>query len=186
MNTSFPVLYTERFVLRKMEESDAGEVFAYFSEDEVTRYYDLESFTEVDQAVEIINRWSERFYHNEGFRWGIADRQTNKIIGSCGYHNWEKEHFKAEIGFEVNPSHFRKGVMTEVLSPILKFGFTQMNLNRIEAFYDPDNTASKLCLEKAGFIYEGVLRQAAYEKGVFCDAAVCSILKEEYMKEHSV
>jgi ribosomal-protein-alanine N-acetyltransferase len=186
MKTNFPVLYTDRFVLRKMDESDANEVFAYFSDDEVTRYYDLESFTEVDQAVQVINRWAERFDKNEGYRWGIADRETNKIIGSCGYHSWEKEHFKAEIGFELNRSHWRKGVMTEVLSPILEFGFAQMGLNRIEAFYDPDNTASKLCLEKAGFIYEGVLRQAAYEKGVFCDAAVCSILKEEYGEKQSI
>jgi [ribosomal protein S5]-alanine N-acetyltransferase len=176
----FPVLTTERFILRRMEEKDAGEVFDYFSKDEVTKYYDLESFTEESQAVEIIERWNTRFEKNEGIRWGIADKVSGKIIGSCGYHCWEKEHYKAEIGFEVHPDYWRQGVISEVLQPIIQFGFESMSLNRVEAFYDPENTASKECLFKAGFIFEGVLRKAAYEKGVFCDAAVCSILKEEY------
>lgn len=176
----FPVLHTHRFILRKIEITDSEEVFNYFSKDEVTQYYDLESFTNKSQAVEVINRWASRFEQNEGIRWGIEDKETNKIIGSCGYHNWDKGHFKAEIGFEVTPVYWRKGVMTEVIKPIIQYGFEQMELFRIEAFYDPENIASKSCLEKAGFIFEGILRKSAFEKGKFCDAAVCSILKEEY------
>ncbi|MGR3762668.1 GNAT family N-acetyltransferase [Rossellomorea sp. NS-SX7] len=177
----FPVLTTDRFRLRQMDEKDAAQVFDYFSKDEVTKYYDLETFTQESQAVELINRWNTRFMRNEGIRWGIAEKESGKVIGSCGYHSWEKEHYKAEIGFEVHPDYWRKGVMSEVLQPIIHFGFQTLSLNRIEAFYDSENTASKECLSKAGFIFEGVLRKAAFEKGVFCDAAVCSILKEEYV-----
>jgi len=180
LTRTFPVLETERFRLRKMEEGDAPRVFDYFSKDEVTRYYDLESFQEEKQAIEIINRWNGRFQENEGIRWGIALIDTDEIIGSCGFHQWEKEHFKAEVGFEVHPDYWRQGVMSEVLRPTLKYGFEEMSLNRIEAFCDPENTASKKCLEKAGFMFEGVLRKAAFEKGIFCDAAVCSLLKEEF------
>jgi [ribosomal protein S5]-alanine N-acetyltransferase len=180
LTRTFPALETERFRLRQMEEGDAPHVFDYFSKDEVTRYYDLESFHDEKQAVEIIESWNNRFHINEGIRWGIALKASNKIIGSCGFHEWEKEHFKAEIGFEVHPSHWRQGVITEVLRPILKYGFGEMDLNRIEAYYDPENVASKRSLEKAGFTLEGVLRKAAFEKGIFCDAAVCSLLKEEF------
>lgn len=178
---SFPVLETERFILRKLETEDAQEVFDYFSKDEVTKYYDLESFTDIKQAVELIERWGMRFEEEKGYRWGIALKENDKIIGSCGYHNWDKEHFKAEIGFEVAPAFWRKGVMSEVIKPVLKFGFENMELNRIEAFYDPENIASKTCLEKAGFVYEGTLRQAAFEKGKFCHASVCSLLREEFL-----
>jgi [ribosomal protein S5]-alanine N-acetyltransferase len=180
LTRTFPALETERFRLRQMEEGDAPSVFDYFSKDEVTRYYDLESFQEEKQALEIIQNWNKRFHVNEGIRWGIALKGSNEIIGSCGFHQWEKEHFKAELGFEVHPSHWRQGVITEVLQPILRYGFEEMNLNRIEAYYDPENVASKGSLEKAGFTFEGVLRKAAFEKGVFCDAAVCSLLKEEF------
>jgi [ribosomal protein S5]-alanine N-acetyltransferase len=180
LTRTFPVLETERFRLRKVEEEDAPQVFDYFSKDEVTRYYDLDSFQEEKQAIEIINRWNGRFQKNEGIRWGIALKETDEIIGSCGFHQWEKEHFKAEVGFEVHPTYWSQGVMSEVLRPILRYGFEEMSLNRIEAFYDPENTASKKCLEKSGFMFEGILRKAAFEKGIFCDAAVCSLLKEEF------
>lgn len=180
LTRTFPVMETDRFRLRQMQVVDAPNVFDYFSKDEVTRYYDLESFQEEKQARDIIDKWNEKFHVNEGIRWGIALKGSNEIIGSCGFHNWEKEHFKAEVGFEVHPTYWRQGVITEVLQPILRYGFEEMALNRIEAYYDPENTASKRSLEKAGFIFEGILRKAAFEKGVFCDAAVCSLLKEEF------
>ena len=177
----FPILQTERFILRKIEISDAEQIYHYFSNDEVTKYYDLDTFTEMNEAIRLIENWNKRFLKKEGIRWGIATKGTNKIIGSCGYHNWMREHDKAEIGFEVAPAYWRQGVIAEVIQPILTYGFNQMELNRIEAFYDPENIASKKSLDKAGFIYEGTLRKAAFEKGRYCDAAVCSILKEEYV-----
>ena len=178
----FPRLETERFLLRPIEASDTKEVFHYFSQDEVTKYYDLNTFKDIKEAKVLIENWQKKYHKKEGFRWGIATKKENKIIGSCGYHNWEKEHFKAEIGFEVTPEFWRKGVMTEVLQSILRYGFEAMELNRIEALYDIENLASKKTLEKAGFVYEGVLRQSAFEKGHFCDAAICSLLKKEHVQ----
>jgi len=177
----FPYLETEHFLLRRIEVSDANEVFQYFSHDEVTKYYDLDTFKDISEATRLIENWQKRFAKQEGIRWGIATKSDNKIIGSCGFHNWEKEHSKAEIGFEVTPEYWQQGVMSEVLKVVLPYGFEMMGLYRIEAFYDPQNTASKMTLEKVGFIYEGNLRKSSFEKGRYCDAAVCSILKEEYV-----
>ena len=181
-NKNFPRMETKRFVLRQIELTDAEEVFYYFSQDEVMKYYDLDVLKDVSEARRIIKNWQTKYHKNEGLRWGIATKEDNKIIGSCGFHNWEKEHFKAEIGFEVTPEYWRSGVMTEVLQPILSYGFEKMELHRIEALYDPDNMASKKTLEKAGFIYEGTLRESAFEKGQFCDASICSLLKKEFAK----
>ncbi|QFG00644.1 N-acetyltransferase [Psychrobacillus glaciei] len=179
---NFPHIETERYLMRSIEISDANAVFHYFSKDEVTKYYDLDTFTDVDEAIQLIENWQKRFVSNAGIRWGIATKDENKIIGSCGYHCWEKEHFKAEVGFEVTPEYWQQGVMAEVLPHVIQYGFEEMGLFRIEALYDPENTASKKTLEKAGFIYEGTLRKSSFEKGRFCDASVCSILKDEYKK----
>ncbi|WP_409295337.1 GNAT family N-acetyltransferase [Peribacillus sp. SCS-26] len=178
--TVFPEMKTDRFILREIEQKDAPELFHYFSKDEVTQYYDLDTFTELSQAKGLIASMAERFDQKIGIRWGIADKRTNKIIGSAGFHNWVKEHYKAELGFEVTPEYWRQGVMTEVLPFILSYGFKEMTLHRIEAMYDPENTASKATLFKQGFTFEGILRQASFEKGRFCDAAVCSLLKSEW------
>ena len=168
--------------MRPIEISDAKEVFYYFSKDEVTKYYDLDTFEDVKEAKVLIGNWQKKYLKKEGIRWGIATKEENKIIGSCGYHNWEKKHFKAEIGFEVAPDFWRKGIMIEVLQPILRYGFELMDLNRIEALFAPDNIASKKTLEKAGFVYEGTFRKSAFEKGRFCDEAICSLLKKELVQ----
>lgn len=101
------------------------------------------------------------------------------MMGSCGYHNWAHRNFKAEIGYELSPLYWRQGVMTEVLTAIIAYGFEHMKLHRIEAFYDPANIASKKSLLKAGFKYEGLLRESFFEKGRFVDAEICSLLASD-------
>lgn len=69
--TPFPILETERLVLRQITPEDSGDLFHYFSLDEVTKFYDVESFTNVQQAEELIDRWQQRFEKNLGIRWGL-------------------------------------------------------------------------------------------------------------------
>lgn len=176
----FPVLETERITLRQLRQEDAVEVFDYFSKDEVTEYYDLESFIELKQAAELISSWNDRYTKLEGIRWGITYSAADQVIGTCGFHNWSKEHFKAEIGYELAPEHWRKGIMAEVVERVVQYGFEELGLHRIEAFVDPDHIASRMLLEKKGFTKEGILRDCFYEKGRFVDAVVFSILSKEH------
>ncbi|WP_409347225.1 GNAT family N-acetyltransferase [Paenibacillus sp. MBLB4367] len=66
---------------------DANEIFEYFSKDEVTKFYDLDSFTDIQQAIELVKRWNNRFEDRQGIRWGIASKEDNILVGSCGYYN---------------------------------------------------------------------------------------------------
>ena len=71
--------------------------------------------------------------------------------------------------------------MTEALSAILKFGFDELELNRIEAVVLPENTASIQMLEKLGFRKEGLLEE--YEKWGnkgFVDLCMCAILRKDF------
>ena len=178
----FPVLETQRFILRKIELTDAKSMFSYFSRDEVTEFYDLETFTSVQEAIELIQSLLYRYRERKQIRWGIQPKQHEEVIGSCGFHALELEHFKAEIGYELHPDYWGQGVMTEVIQKVLEFGFTNLELNRVEAFYDHFNHASRKVLEKSGFHFEGILRNRFYEKGKFVDAAISAILKDDYLK----
>ncbi|MFE8702455.1 GNAT family N-acetyltransferase [Cytobacillus sp. FJAT-54145] len=174
----FPILETERLVLRQLKEKDAPNLFSYFSKDEVTEYYDLESFTSKQQAVDLISRLSQRYEEGKQIRWGITLKGNDELIGTCGFHSIERDHFKAEIGYELHPHFWGKGIMAEVIQKVVEYGFNTMELNRIEAFYDPENVSSKRVLEKNGFEYEGVLRKRFFAKGRFVDAAISGLLKE--------
>lgn len=179
---NFPILETERFILRQLRLEDAPDLFSYFSKDEVTEFYDLESFTEVGQAEELIKNWNDRFTNAQGIRWGITFKHEDRIIGTCGFHNWSKEHFKIEVGYELSPPFWRQGIMTEVLKTVINYGFSRLGLNRIEAFIDPHNISSRKLLQKVGLTEEGTLRDYFYEKSKFVDAVIFSILKQEHME----
>lgn len=169
-------------MLRPLTIDDADAIFHYFSKDDVTRYYDLESFTERSQAMDIIQMWNDSFALGLGIRWAISLKSDPSVlIGTCGYHTWKKEHFKAEIGYELTPEHWNKGIMTEAIGAIIPYGFEVLGLNRIEAMIDPGNEGSRRLLLKNGLTEEGLLREYYWEKGQFVDAIVFSILKKEYL-----
>lgn len=178
--SSFPVIQSDRLLLRQLRLDDSRDLFHYFSLDEVTEYYDLESFKDVKQAEQLIQSWNQRFESNQGIRWGITLNSESRIIGTCGFHNWMKEHDKAEIGYELAPEYWRKGIMTEAIREILKFGFTNLGLNRIEAFIDPENISSRKLLAKVGFREEGLLKECFYEKNRFVDAVIFAILRKQF------
>ncbi|MGG6310822.1 GNAT family N-acetyltransferase [Paenibacillus macerans] len=179
----FPQLETERFILRKLTSDDAEDLFRYFSNDEVTKYYDLERLVELKQAEELIQNWNSRYLERRGFRWAITVKsESDRVIGTCGFHNWSQGHYKAEVGYELNPDYWRQGVMTEVLQEIMRFGFEDLGLNRIEAYIDPDNIRSRYLLEKTGFHEEGYLKECFFEKDQFVDAVLFALLKKQYDK----
>ncbi|WP_079507579.1 GNAT family N-acetyltransferase [Mesobacillus jeotgali] len=173
----FPLLETERFSLRELKTEDAPHLFGYFSQDIVTKYYNLENFTEEQQAFDLINKFSQGFIEKRQIRWGAELKDTGKVVGTCGFHAIDIKHFKAEIGYELHPDYWGKGMMPEITKAILRFGFGTMGLNRIEALYHPNNEQSWNVLKKSGFEYEGTLRKRWLDKGKFVDAAIASIIK---------
>lgn len=175
----FPVLETNRFILRKLKQSDAKSIFSYLSREEVIRYYDIDKLTQQQQAVELIESILFRYNIERQLRWGITIKEQNIVIGTCGFHAIEVENFKAEIGYDLHPEYWGKGIMTEVVNKIVEYGFYQMGLNRIEAYYHPLNNASRRVLEKSGFKFEGLLRKRFFKKGEFIDAALSSLIKDE-------
>ncbi|WP_028545308.1 GNAT family N-acetyltransferase [Paenibacillus taiwanensis] len=175
----FPELQTDRLWLRALRADDAEDLFRYFSQDQVTEFYDLDSFTNCEQARELILSWGNRFEQQEGIRWGITLKGDDRVIGTCGYHNWSKEHFKAEVGYELHPDYWRQGIMSEAVHAIIQYGFEQLELHRIEAFIDPMNEASRKLLTKVGMQEEGLLRAYFFEKGKFVDASLFAILQTD-------
>ena len=109
----------------------------------------------------------------------LIEKESNVVIGSCGYHNWMKDHNRSEIGYEIFPKYQNQGYMTEALQNIIKIGFDQMNLNRIEALVSPDNLASIKIIEKNGFIQEGVLRGHYKVDDGYEDSLMYALLKSD-------
>ena len=177
----FPQLETEHLVLRRLRPSDAEALFAILSDEAVTRFYDDAAFTELSQASEQIEAWASGFDERRTIRWGIARKDSDKIIGTCGHYGFHRWHRRSAIGYELARPYWRQGIMTEALNANIGFGFRECGLNRIQALVMPGNVGSEKLLEKLGFRSEGVLRQ--YEnwgaKG-YVDLSLFSLLRQEY------
>ncbi|MDU5145868.1 MAG: GNAT family protein [Paenibacillus dendritiformis] len=175
-----PRLLTERLLLRAMEERDCRDLFDLYSLEEVVRYTPLEPFRSMQDVIREWNWHQEIFAEQSGLRWVIEDKSSAKVIGTCGFLQYEKTHRRIELGYDLAPPYWGRGVMTEAARRVLSFGFRDMGVNRIEAKIDPENIASERLLLRLGFQKEGVMRQHEFEKGRYVDIAVFSLLRSEY------
>jgi [ribosomal protein S5]-alanine N-acetyltransferase len=179
---TFPNLETDRLVLRKITKDDASNMFSYLSDSEVMKYYGLEPFKTINEALDEISWYQSLEKNHTGLRWGITLKENGIIIGSCGFHNFVSQHFRTEIGFELSRDYWGKGIAGEALKAIIAYGFQHFGFQRIEALIEPPNLLSQRLVEKQGFMKEGLLRKYEYTRGKFDDLYMYSLLKEDFSK----
>jgi len=175
----FPVLQTPRLILGELEESHAEALHAIWTDSRVLEYLVLDPFTELTQTKEMIALLQGLFAASQGIRWVLIHKPDGKILGTCGFHKWSREHHRAEMGYELASHAWRQGFMSEALEAALEYGFTEMECNRVEALVTLGNQGSRGILEKKGFTLEGTLRQYEWARGKFQDQWIFSLLREE-------
>lgn len=176
----FPILETERLILREVENKDVEQLYAMLSDTEVAKFdyfYPVRSKAEVFKFIE---RYKKGLEEKEEITWGIILKNTNKLIGTCCLGDFDEGARRTEIGYDITRSEWGKGYATEALEAVVDFGFYMMNLNRIEATITPGNNASVRVLKKLNFIQEGIVRERDLIKGKLEDGIIMSILKREY------
>lgn len=179
-NKPFPEITTPRLSLTAISAGHAAQLHEIWTDPQVLEHLVLEPFTEIAQTREMMCLLQDLFPSGEGIRWAIVLHPEEKILGTCGFHNWKKEHARAELGYELDSRYWRKGLMTEAVSSALDYGFREMGLDRVEAFVTVGNQRSLAFLEKAGFSLEGTLRHYEWARGQFQDQWVFSVLRNEW------
>lgn len=92
---------------------------------------------------------------------------NSEVAGSIGFSKIEGH--KAEIGYWLAEKYWGRGITTQVVKLITKFGFEKLKLRRIYAHVFFFNKASIKVLEKAGYKFEGTLRKNVMKDGKFID-----------------
>jgi [ribosomal protein S5]-alanine N-acetyltransferase len=179
----FPIIETERLILREADPSDAVDMLKYLSDTEVVKHMGLAPFRSLEDVSEELNWYINIYTKGTGIRWGITIKESGKMIGSCGFHNMVSKHHRAEVGFELSRSYWRQGIASEALAAVIQFGFKTFQLERIEALVEPANKSSQHLLEAKGFLREGLLRHYEYTCGKFDDLFMYSLLKGDLPNE---
>jgi [ribosomal protein S5]-alanine N-acetyltransferase len=179
----FEIVTTNRLFLKGLSPSDMEFLFKHGTKEEIKII--LGHRSEEDYQKEANKHQNGYASYNSSFkRFLLMDKATNRIIGRCGLHNWNKEHRRAEVGYVMEDEDFkRKGLMTEALAATMDYGFNKMHLNRIEALVGIGNIPSLRLIERYNFVQEGVMRQHHYRSGEYEDSMLFSKLRSEYVKE---
>lgn len=173
-------LETERLVLRTMTLNDIDFIYDLFSAPETNRFSEYDDVKSMEEAIDLYDRFMKPGSPTH-FRLGVEHKETKELVGTLGFYAYSKEHKRAEIGFDLLKSHWGKGIMIEAVGALIRYGFDELELNRIEATVDPNNERSIRLLERTGFKNEGRLRERYFYKGRYHDELVFGILKEDWI-----
>lgn len=178
----FPELETNRLKLVQVKVEHTQSFFEIMSKDEVTKYYGMDSLKSIEDASKIVKSFQSTYENKRGIRWGIILKDTGDFVGTLGLNNLSTWSKKAEIGFELHPSHWNKGITSEAVKEVLRYSFEYLELFRIGAVTYPQNEPSIQLLNRLGFTKEGLLRGYLYQNNQSHDSLIFSLLGSECTK----
>jgi len=150
--TPFPILVTERLILRQLDEADKGNIFLLRSDEKVNKYLERTGQKNITEANEFISKINEGISRNKWIYWAISLKENHELIGTICLWNFSNKNTTAEIGYELIPEFHGKGIMNEALRKIIDFGFEKINLRKIYAYTHKENAASIRLLNKNNFV----------------------------------
>lgn len=177
-----PTLYTERLIIRPLSVLDADDMYEYAKTPYVGPMAGWPPHVSLSDTIAVIKSMITIKSPQEMGNWAIVLKSNNKMIGTIELYNYYP-HFKAELGYSINPAYWGNGFATEAAEEVLAYGFEFLDLKRIEAGTFLNNFQSQRVCEKLGFIKEGVARcgYVRYDGKVF-DKLIYGMTLDEYYK----
>lgn len=183
--SNMPTLYTERLLLRPMHPMDAEDMFDYAKRPEVTRYLLWREHEDISFTRDYLNYIGRRYALGDFYDWAVVERESRRMIGTCGFTKIDTANNSGEIGYVLNPDFHRQGFGSEAVRAVLKFGFEELSLNRIEARFMQGNEASLALMRSVGMTFEGYMRDLILVKGSYRTVGISSMLRSEYEKMYA-
>ena len=149
--TPFPILKTERLILRQLLISDEQEIFTLRSDSEINKYLDRQVCNTIDDARNFINKVNENINKNDSLYWAITLGDRNILIGTICLFGFSDQNYKCEIGYELLTNFQGQGIMKEASEKVIDYAFNTIKVQKIEAFLHRDNQSSIKLLEKLSF-----------------------------------
>jgi ribosomal-protein-alanine N-acetyltransferase len=172
----FPVLHTPRLLLRRIDMSDAETWYEQRRDKVLMQHIGRSLATHLEDVYELIQRVDKAIESNEAINWAITIPPDDTLIGTIGFVRMKLENHRAEVGYMLGSGQHGKGIMTEALEAVVKYGFEVVRLHSIEGVIAPANLASARVLERGGFIKEAMFKENIFFEGQFLDSTVYSLL----------
>lgn len=184
--SNIPTLKSERLSLRPMHPIDAEDMYDYARREDLTEYLLWSPHPSVTYTEDYLRYVQTRYSLGDFYDWAVIDRDSRRMIGTCGFTKIDTANNSGEIGYVINPDFRGKGYALEAAARVMEFGFSELGLHRIEAKFIKGNEASLRVMEKLGMTFEGYHRDCMLIKGRYRTIGFCAILEEEYGKTREI
>lgn len=174
-------LSAERLNLRPIQPSDLGSIHALHALPETDQYNTLGIPNNIEETKMIISPWISDNEKAEptNFTFTIETKANSIFVGLIVLKLGNRKYRTAEVWYKLHPDYWGKGYGTESLRTLIRFGFDQLHLHRIEAGCAVENIASIKVLEKAGMRREGRKRKVLPLKTGWSDNFEYAILETD-------
>jgi RimJ/RimL family protein N-acetyltransferase len=181
----YPV-HTARMMLRPLVSTDAEDLVAYRSLDEVCRFVPFEAMDREKVTERIGGAWAGDGITDEGqsLTLGVELAQTEHVIGDLVLFFRSAEHRSGEIGWVFHPGYSGRGYATEASHALLHLAFDQLRLHRVIARVDARNEASLRLADRLGMRREAHLLSNEWFKGAWSDEVDFALLEREWAAQH--
>jgi len=172
-------LASERLILRPFKLEDAEDMFEFTSDAETTKYI-YEPHKDINKTLNVL----ANYYIKEAIgKYAVVLKESKKLIGIVEFRVHE-DNKSGELGYTLSRHYWGKGYMTEACKLLLDLAFNTLQLERVFAGHELNNSASGKVLLRLGMTQEGILRKDRMSKGELVDSVHYSILRDEYNVTH--
>ncbi|AXT70955.1 GNAT family N-acetyltransferase [Vibrio sp. dhg] len=145
-----PELLGSRVTLRTITAHDADDLFEIYGDSQTMEFASDAVFTSQDMIQQMLESVARLEKSGESLEWAIADKRTNKVIGTCGLHTFSDCGKACEVGCLLNSDYWRQGYMSEALS-VLFLHAKSLGITKLYADIDDGNFRSQALFKKLGF-----------------------------------
>jgi ribosomal-protein-serine acetyltransferase len=166
--------------LRLLRESDADELYAVIDANRayLARWLPWAGAQTREGTLDFIRATRGQIELSNGFQAALVDRE--RIVGVVGFHGVDRQHRSTSLGYWLAEDAQGRGVMTEAVRVMVGHALRAWGLHRVEIRASVENQRSRALIERLGFHYEGVARQAFLLADGYHDDAVYSMLASEW------
>lgn len=171
--TPFPVIRTERLLMRQITMKDVNDSFRHRSDPELYKHLIRPPARDISEAEEFVRRVMTADANGDGIHWGLELlNQPGYMIGNIGIWQILKADFRGVLGYMMDKDYHGKGYMSEALTEVIKYGFEVIGLHTLKADVTYGNFPSMNLLERHGFRQEAHFKEDVYKEGKFLDTVV--------------
>ena len=167
----------KKITLSPVEREDIEQLRNWRNQPELRKYF--REHRDISKTMQ--SAWFDKINNDPNqVNFEIREAENNKLIGHCGlyYISWIHRH--AEFGIYIGADDYRSGGFgSDALRTLIKYGFNDLNLNRIWCEVYDNNTSIEL-YKHLGFVHEGTLRQTYYNEGRYWDSHLLGIFRDEF------